>query len=182
MSVDRRFRLPPLGKLPVAFALVIGGLLPLGIAVFAFTQVRTGTMPPGVMLALQLVVAVSVLAISLPMLRREVSFDDHRLRVKATLYTREARLVELRLDEARVVDLREHTELRPLLKTNGFALPGLSAGHFRLRDRRKAFCLVNDPARVLALPHVDGSLWLLSFDNPRAVLSVLREAAQRAAR
>lgn len=181
-TVDRRFRIPPLGKGPVLFALCLGGLLPAGIAAFAISQVRSGELAPAMLLVIQLVVAVSVLAVVLPMLRREVSFDDRRLRVKATFYTREARLDELRLDEARIVDLREHTELRPLLKTNGFGLPGLSAGHFRLRDRRKAFCLVSDPARVLVLPHVDGSLWLLSFDNPRAVLSVLREAAGRTGR
>lgn len=177
MATDRRFRLPPLGKLPVAFALVLGLLLPLGIAIFAVTRVQAGTMPTSAMLGLQLAIALGVLAVLLPMLRRAVSFDGQRIRVQATFYTREARLDELRLDQARVVDLREHTELRPRLKTNGFALPGLNAGHFRLRDGRKAFCLVGDPSRVLALPHADGSLWLLSFDSPQAVLSVLREAA-----
>lgn len=177
MSADRRFRLPPLGKMPVAFAMALGVLLPLGIAIFALTRVQAGTLPVGAMLGLQLAIALGVLAVVLPMLRREVAFDGRRIRVKATFYTREARLDELRLDQARVVDLREHTELRPRLKTNGFALPGLQAGHFRLRDGRKAFCLVGDPARVLALPHADGGLWLLSFDSPQAVLSVLREAA-----
>jgi len=179
MATDRRFRLPPLGKLPVLFALGFGGLLPMGVALFAFTRVQHGGLPPAAMLAFQALVAVAVLLVLLPMLRREISFDDHRLRVKATLYTRTARLDELKLDEARVVDLRERTEFRPLLKTNGFGLPGFRAGHFRLRDLRKAFCLYGDPSRVLALPHADGSVWLLGFENPQAVLHVLREAAAR---
>lgn len=179
MSADRRFRLPPLGKGPIAFALGLGALLPAGIALLALAQVKQGELSPAAMLGLQALVALAVLAFMLPMLRREISFDGRRLRVKATLYTREARLDELRLDQARVVDLREHTELRPRLRTNGMGLPGLSAGHFRLRDGRRAFCLFGDPSRVLALPHADGSLWLLGFDNPQAVLSVLREAAGR---
>ena len=180
MSVDRRFRLPPLGRMPVLFAVGVGTLVPVGVAVSLVGAARAGEVSLWAVLCIQAAVALAIALALVPMLRREVSFDDHRIRVKATWYTREARLDELKLEEARVVDLREHTELKPLLKTNGFALPGLQAGHFRLRDRGKAFCLVLDPARVLVLPHVDGSRWLLSFDNPRAVLSVLREAAGRA--
>ncbi len=180
MSVDRRFRLPPLGRAPVLFAVAIGALVPIGVAVALVGSARAGEISLLAVLGIQAGVALAIAAALVPVLRREVAFDDHRLRVKATWYTREVRLDHLRLDQARVVDLREHTELKPLLKTNGFALPGLQAGHFRLRDRGKAFCLVLDPGRVLLLPHVDGSRWLLSFENPRAVLSVLQEAAARA--
>ena len=64
-----------------------------------------------------------------------------------------------------------------LLKSNGYALPGFHSGHFRLRDwKRRAFCLVTDPSKVLALPHADGRVWLLSFEHPQAVLDILRRA------
>lgn len=182
MNAFRRFRLPPLGKAPILFVTLLGALVPAGVAVLTVPEVRNGTLSPLVALLLQAVVALSVLAVALPLLRREVAFDDRVLRVKAAWYTRTATLDELRLGEARVVDLREQTELKPWLKTHAFNLPGLHAGHFRLRDRRKAFCLYTDPTRLLAIPHVDGRLWLLGVDNPRAVLSVLREAAARGAR
>ena len=104
------------------------------------------------------------------------AFDGKQLRVKATFYTRQAALSEFDLAAARVVDLREHTEFKPSLKTNGFAVPGLQAGHFRLRDKRAAFLLVTDPARVLCLPHTDGRVWMLSLTHPQAVLDILRRA------
>ena len=105
------------------------------------------------------------------------AFDGKHLRVKATYYSRQAPLSEFRLDQARVVDTREHTEFKPLLKTNGFALPGLSAGHFRLRNLGKAFCLLTDRTRVLTLPLRDGGLVLLSPARPADLLARLRELA-----
>lgn len=179
MSAFRRFRLPPLGKTPILFVTLLGVLVPVGVALLTIPEVRDGRMAPAMLLLLQAAVAVSVLLAALPLLRREIAFDDRVLRVKAAWYTRTASLHELRLGDARVVDLREQTGLEPWLKTHGFNLPGMRAGHFRLRDGRRAFCLYSDPARLLAIPHVDGRVWLLGVDNPRAVLSVLREAEAR---
>lgn len=175
--MDRRLALTPLGKAPLVFAIGLGAVLPLVIAIVVILQVRSEALSPALMLLIQGVVAVSVLAVVLPMWRREASFDGRRLRVKAAWYTREAPLADFDLAAARVVDLREHTGLKPRLKTNGYALPGFQAGHFRLRDRRKAFCLVTDPAKVLALPHADGRVWLLSLEHPQPVLDILRRAA-----
>ncbi|HLS84446.1 MAG TPA: hypothetical protein VK016_07280 [Arenimonas sp.] len=179
MVADRRFRLPPLGKAPMLFALVLGVLLPLGIAVGLVLTLRAEGARLWVVLGSQLAVMAITLAVLLPMLRREISFDDRRIRVKATWYTRASEVGQFDLDQARVLDLREHTAYKPAFKTNGLAVPGLQAGHFRLRNKAKAFCLVSDPGRVLLLPHTDGTLWLLSFESPRAVLSVLREARER---
>ena len=175
---DRNFALPPLGKPATVFAWLLGAGVPAAIAVALGLQARAGELPPTVALAMQGLVAVVILAVVLPLARRRVAFDGRRLRVEATFYTREAPLTDFRLDDARSVDLHEHTELKPLVKTNGYALPRFYAGHFRLRDwKRKAFCLVTDPAKVLALPHADGRVWLLSFEHPQAVLDILRHAA-----
>jgi hypothetical protein len=172
----RRLALPPLGKPPIVFAVLVGGLLPIAIAVGVMLQVSAEKISPALMLVLQAAVAATSLTIVLPMWRREAAFDGKHLRVKATFYTRQSALSEFDLAAARVVDLREHTELKPALKTNGFAVPGLQAGHFRLRDKRKAFCLLTDPARVLCLPHADGRVWMLSLTHPQAVLDILRRA------
>ncbi|HEX4852705.1 hypothetical protein [Arenimonas sp.] len=173
----RRLALPPLGKPPIVFAVLVGGLLPIAIAVGVVLQVSAEKISPAMMLLVQAGAAAVSLAIVLPMWRREAAFDGKHLRVKATYYTRQAALPEFDLAAARVVDLREHTEFKPVLKTNGFSVPGLQAGHFRLRDKRAAFCLVTDPARVLCLPHADGRLWMLSLTHPQAVLDILRRAA-----
>lgn len=174
MSGFRRFALTPLGKAPIAFAVFLGAAVPIFFAVGTLFIFERGDIAPLSLLALQGLVGLVTLGVVLPLWRREASFDGRRLRVKATWYTRESPLSDFRLDQARVVDLREQREFKPFLRTNGYGLPGLMAGHFRLRDLRKAFCLVTDPAKVLALPHADGRVWLLSLEHPQAVLDILR--------
>ena len=175
---DRNFALPPLGKAAKGFAWALGFGAPLVVAVVLIVMARDGAIPLPMVLAGQGLVAMTVLLVVLPLWRRRIAFDGRRLRVEATYYTREAPLSEFDLAGARIVDLREHKELRPGLKTNGYALPGFHAGHFRLRDmKRKAFCLVTNEAKVLSLPHADGRVWLLSFEHPQAVLDILRRAA-----
>lgn len=173
----RNFALPPIGKGAIWFAVALGTLVPAGTAALAIALTRDEPGAAPAILAMQALVALVILAVLLPMWRRQAAFDGRELRVKATFYTRRAALSEFDLDQARVLDVREHTDYKPLLKTNGFALPGFWAGHFMLRNRKKAFCLVTDPAKVLALPHADGRLWLLSFTHPQAVLDILRRAA-----
>lgn len=174
---DRNFALPPLGKPVIAFAWVLGAGLPFGVAVGLIFMARDGAIPLPIVLAGQGLVAMTALLVILPLWRRRIAFDGRRVRVESTYYTRESPVSEFDLDKARIVDLREHTELRPGLKSNGYALPGFQSGHFRLHDfRQKAFCLVTDPAKVLALPHADGRVWLLSFEHPQAVLDILRRA------
>lgn len=174
----RNFALPPIGKSAIWFAVVLGTLVPATIAIGSVAYLQSVGNPQVLpVLAMQAFVALLVLAVLLPMWRREVAFDGKQLRVKATYYSRQSLLSDFRLDEARVVDTRERIEFKPLVKTNGFGLPGFWAGHFMLRDKRKAFCLVTDVGKVLALPHADGRVWLLSFEHPQAVLDILRRAA-----
>ncbi|MBP6597083.1 MAG: hypothetical protein KA187_02760 [Arenimonas sp.] len=177
MSTYHRLALSALGKAPVWFALVMGTAVPATTALALWVPVSEGTLSPVMMLAIQGLVALLVLASTLPLWRREASFDGHRLQVKAAFYTRRSPLAEFRLDQAQVVNLSLDPTLKPMLKTNGYALPGFWAGHFRLRDRRKAFCLVTDPTKVLALPHSDGRVWLLGLEHPQAVLDILRRGA-----
>jgi hypothetical protein len=97
--------------------------------------------------------------------------------VLATFYTRKLTVEAFDLDRARILSLEEHTDLAPMLKTNGFSLPGFKAGHFRLRNLTRAFCLVTDRTRVLLLPQRDGGLLMLSPTRPADVLARLRELA-----
>lgn len=113
----------------------------------------------------------------LAMRRRSVSLGNGALEVQAAFYRKRIALAELDLQRARVVDLAEHTQLQPRLKTNGYAIPGFYAGHFRLRGQPgKAFCLITDRRRVLWLPLRDGSQLLLSLKQPQALLDALRAA------
>ena len=106
--------------------------------------------------------------------RNRLELDARSLTLVATFYRQQVPLEQIDIQAARVVDLGEQRDLRPRWKTNGFGLPSFAAGHFRLADGSKAFCLVTDPARVLVLPRRDGSKLLLSPEQPRALLDRLR--------
>lgn len=121
-----------------------------------------------------------ILSVGIPLLalrRRRIRLDGRELCVAATFYTRRIGADALDLDHARIVDLAEHTELKPALKTNGFNLPFFQAGHYRLRNRAKAFCLLTGRERVLVLPQRDGRLILLSPEQPQALLDALRASS-----
>lgn len=109
--------------------------------------------------------------------RRKIQLDGHQLVVKAAMFKHTVDAREVDIDRARVVDLDEHTELRPILKTFGMSLPGFQAGWFLQRDRSRSFCLVTSRHRVLWLPTRTGKSLLLSLDRPETLLSALRDAS-----
>lgn len=92
----------------------------------------------------------------------------------ALIFFRNLPVTELALDKARVLDLGEHTEFKPMLQLGGFALPGFSAGHYLLRNRTRAFCLLTTRRNVLLLPQRNGKSILVSPEKPQALLDALR--------
>lgn len=110
--------------------------------------------------------------------RRQVSLGQGVLTVASGLHTRHVPENEIDLAASRIVDLRERTELKPLFKTFGTRLPGLSMGHFRLRDHSRAFLLLTDTSRVLVLDERSGRRLLLSLARPQALLDALRREQQ----
>lgn len=152
----------------------MGVLLPLGIVVgmhLSGEQLRTAGIVP-VLVIVPLVFAMLLAA----MKRRAVELHDGVLEVRAALFRQRVAVVQLDLERARVVDLAERTELRPVVKTGGMSLPGFHAGRFRLREKfGRAFCLLTDRHRVLWLPLRDGKdQLLLSLEQPQAVLDALK--------
>lgn len=110
--------------------------------------------------------------------RRSITLQDGVLEIRAAMYRKRVPIGEMDLAAARSVNLEEHTELRPWMKTNAMSLPGFSAGHYRMREQLgKAFCLLTDPRRVLLLPLRDGSRLLLSLERPQTLLETLRAQA-----
>jgi hypothetical protein len=108
------------------------------------------------------------------MRRRKVSLEDGMLVVRATLYTLRISAKELDLGGARIMDLREHREYLPMIKSNGFGLPGFWAGYFRSKRFGKQFVLLTDRSRVLLLPQHSGRHILLSLEHPEALLKILK--------
>jgi hypothetical protein len=129
-----------------------------------------------------LIVAGVTLAICLlldRMLRRQrLRLDRNRLEVLTTFYRQRLALSQLQLDRARVIELGEHPELRPWLKSNGFALPGFRSGWFRTRGFKKLFLATAGGGRLLWLPTTRGDALLLQPQRPEALLERLREMAR----
>ena len=86
------------------------------------------------------------------MRRQQLALLENSLEIKTSFCSRVVPLAELKLDQARVVDLHERTEFKPVLKTNGYSVPGFHSGHFRLRNREKAFVAIAGERRALWIP------------------------------
>ncbi|KQY51846.1 PH domain-containing protein [Lysobacter sp. Root494] len=144
---------------PVLLAAVVG----IGIA--AREQPRAMFLFPLLLLPALLLVA--------KFRRSRVLLRDGELVVQAGLNSHRVPLDALDLEHARIVDLAERTELRPMLKTFGTSLPGYRSGHFRLRDLSRAFVLLTGARRVLVLPERSGRRLLLGVEKPQALLDAL---------
>ena len=173
------FALAPPGKAARVFLGLFTLVIPLMIvlAMIAIPEFR----PPLAGFAVTVIAIVAVAAALLVATRRRsIRLHGDRLEVKATFYTRRVALDAIDVDSARILDLREHPDNKPFLKTNGLAVPGLAVGNFRDRKRRKVFCLVTAP-RVLVLPLGDDSRLLLSAARPTHLVRELRRRANRGA-
>lgn len=127
------------------------------------------------------VIAICLLAyilIELALRRHRLTLEERELVVATTFYTRRVPIDALQLDHARVVDLDERIEFKPMLKTNGVDLPGFSSGWMMLRNRDKALVALSGGTRVLWLPTTCGFGMLLQPRQPRALLDHLRELAR----
>lgn len=136
-------------------------------------------------LTLASVAALTVLlwvALGLCLRRQRLQLDADGIRVRSTFFQTHVALAQLQLDQARVVDLDEHLELRPMLKTRGYNLPGFRSGWYRLRNKHKAFVATADSRRVLWLPSRAGHGLLLDVRDLNGLLRDLRELAARTTR
>ncbi len=116
------------------------------------------------------------------MRRQALRVSADALEVRSSFYRCTTPLAELKLDQARVVDLDERTELKPTLKTNGFSIPGFHSGWFLLRNRRRSFVAIADGRRKLWLPGSGRHDLLIEPADPAALLARLRELAMHSGR
>lgn len=127
-----------------------------------------------ILLALLVTATIGALAYSL-MGARNARFDvsSEGLRLHGDFYGRLIPASALRLDAARVVDLRTDRELAPVVRTLGTAISGYRAGWFRLRDGERALLYVTDPTHVAYVPTSNGYAVLVSVADPAALLASL---------
>jgi hypothetical protein len=116
------------------------------------------------------------------LLRRDLRLDASGLDIRTTLYRRRIALPDLDLAAARVIDIDEHPQCKPLLKSNGVSLPGFRSGWFRSRAFTKLFVATAGGSRLLWLPTKLGYTLLLQPVSPGGLLDVLKQrAAEHAA-
>ncbi|PZP62363.1 MAG: hypothetical protein DI597_05670 [Pseudoxanthomonas spadix] len=177
---------PPPGSARLwLFVLVVGLPLVLCAAALAIAPLtgRAAPQPAGGVLGAIAIQLASVGMLTVPLwagldwaLRRQaLVIDQGELDLRTTFFRNRVPLSQLQPEQARIVDLDEHLELRPQLKTRGYALPGLRSGWYRLRNKRKAFVALADSRRVLWLPTTAGHALLLDVRDPHGLLALLRE-------
>jgi hypothetical protein len=108
------------------------------------------------------------------LLRQDLRIDAAGIDIRTTLYRRRLAWPELDIAAARVIDIDEHPERKPLLKSNGVATPGFRSGWFRSRALAKLFVATAGGSRLLWLPTTLGYTLLLQPRNPAALLEQLR--------
>lgn len=113
--------------------------------------------------------------------RHELSIDDDGLDIRTTLYHRHMAWADLDLAAARVIDIDQHPETKPLWKTNGVAVPGFRSGWFRSRRFRKLFVATAGGWRLLWLPTRLGYTLLLQPEHPGTLLERLRSMSNQSA-
>lgn len=101
---------------------------------------------------------------------------DH-IRIRGDLYGRAIPLTDVRIDEARVIDLRGEPGFRPASRRMGTGMPGYSAGWFRLRNGEKALVYVTDATRVVYLPTTRGYSVVMSLLRPDEMVAELKRVA-----
>lgn len=109
--------------------------------------------------------------------RHRLQFNAGGLEIVTTFYRQKLAFPELQLEAARVISIDEHPELKPMLKSNGMALPGFRSGWFRSRAFKKLFVATAGGGQLLWLPTSRGHALLLQPRQPRILLQRLRELA-----
>lgn len=101
--------------------------------------------------------------------------SDGGLRIRSAVYGRTIPAHALRVDEARVVNLREERQLQLSMRTNGIGMPGYAAGWFRLRGGGRALAFLTRRESVVHIPTSAGYDLLLSPREPDAFLRSLQQ-------
>jgi hypothetical protein len=164
------------GRMPIWLPILLFG--PATIAIIAglvIALLHSGRALPTLLAgAFALVVSALAMFWIQRMLRRiSVALDRDALVVDTGVAARRFPLSALRAAGVRIVNLREHVELQPILRTWGIGMPGLASGWFRLRNGGKALCIVTGRERVTTLRTEDGTWVLLSLADTASLRAAI---------
>ncbi len=137
----------------------------------------TSTLPglfliPGLLIPLAVAALLAYIAYSTQRVTFEVSREG--LRIRGDLFGRLIPSSSLRVEDAKIVDLKKEPAHRPVLRTFGVGMPGYGSGWFRLKDWGKALLFLTDTSCAVYLPTTDGYALLISPADPEGFLAALR--------
>lgn len=197
-GTDPRLQLVPVSlhsriwlfALAVVMPLVLASVLPLLLGDLQHDPGAIARLPGGQWLPAHVLLPSWVGLVAIPvwlvvnwlMYRQRVEVDAGGLEVVTMAYRDRVPLQDLQLDAARVIDLDEHPDRRPFLKTGGTALPGFRSGRFRSRGFQRLFVATAGGKRLLWLPTTRKHALLLQLKHPQALLERLREVSGNPAR
>ena len=120
-----------------------------------------------------LILVIALVAYSAINTRFEVNGEG--LLINGAIYGRFIPKESIIIGDSRIVNLNVEGELRPVRRTNGIGLPGLSEGWFRLANGERALMFVTDRDSVVYMPTREGYSVLLSTVNAEEFLESLAE-------
>ncbi len=103
----------------------------------------------------------------------QVHLTLEHMEIKGGLYGRSIPLNELRVDEARRLNLKIDKTYAPSSRRNGIGLPDYQAGWFKLKNGEKSLVFVTNPKRVVYIPTENDYSLLLSVKDPDQLLAAL---------
>ena len=191
---DPQLQLEPPGRraylmlflLAVALPTLLGAVLPwfAGNAPVPVAGVAGDSLVGGRLLGAGTVLAITAAVYAglvLLMRRHRMAMDAGGIEVATSFYTRRLRWEQLRLGAARVIDIDERPELKPMLKANGASMPGFHSGWFRSRNFTRLFVATAGGKRLLWLPTHEGYDLLLQPRKPAAALERMKALAATSA-
>ena len=108
------------------------------------------------------------------LLHTQLEVSSQGLIINGGVYRMRFAMSELLLGQARIVDLDQKPELRPLLKVYGVGLPWYHSGWFRLKDGQRAVVALTRSRIAVYLPTTRNQAILVSPDDPEAFLRALQ--------
>jgi hypothetical protein len=138
----------------------------------------TPTIVLGVIALFMLVLGLGFGALALSLSNPSIQVSDAGLQLSIPLYGRTIPLGELDIAAGKVVNLDDHPDIKPRIRTNGIGLPGYRMGWYRLVNGEKALLAVTSFDRTLYLPTHNDYAVLVSLDDATSALGQLQKAAE----
>ena len=104
----------------------------------------------------------------------QIEVTASELKVTGSVYGRALMRSDIKLDDARSVDLSRESPLTPVRRMNGVGLANYQVGWFRLKNGQRALCFLTRMDSVVYLPTKRSFVLLLSTSEPLQLLAALR--------